>query len=186
VRWLRRLRGGLHRGEQRTRVGKAEAAYGRQVHWLRIERWLPDGGKPEAQNSSAEFCRTARSRRAGRVSVFAAYRTEEGLNGQVYNALRRDSLLWQQLPVPRAPVQLYNYTSPSPSSAAEPGRHGAAARRPMEKCTMCIQRIVRGKDHATCDGSAPCATRDIVTACQQTCPTRAITFGNLKDDGSAV
>jgi molybdopterin-containing oxidoreductase family iron-sulfur binding subunit len=55
----------------------------------------------------------------------------------------------------------------------------------MEKCTMCIQRIVAGKDHAR-DEKRAVRDGDILTACQQTCPTQAITFGNLKDDGSAV
>ena len=55
----------------------------------------------------------------------------------------------------------------------------------MEKCTMCIQRIVAGKDRAR-DEKRPVRDGDIVTACQQTCPTQAITFGNLKDEGSIV
>jgi molybdopterin-containing oxidoreductase family iron-sulfur binding subunit len=55
----------------------------------------------------------------------------------------------------------------------------------MEKCTMCIQRIVAGKDRARDDKRAV-RDGDIQTACQQTCPTRAITFGNLQDDTSEV
>jgi Fe-S-cluster-containing dehydrogenase component len=55
----------------------------------------------------------------------------------------------------------------------------------MEKCTMCIQRIVAGKDQAR-DARRAVRDGDILTACQQTCPTQAITFGNLKDEGSAV
>ena len=50
----------------------------------------------------------------------------------------------------------------------------------MEKCTMCLQRIVAAKAGARDDGR-PVKDGDMQTACQQTCPTRAITFGNLKD-----
>ena len=50
---------------------------------------------------------------------------------------------------------------------------------------MCIQRIVAGKDRAR-DEKRAVRDGDIVTACQQTCPTDAITFGNLKDEGSAA
>jgi Fe-S-cluster-containing dehydrogenase component len=55
----------------------------------------------------------------------------------------------------------------------------------MEKCTMCIQRIVAGKDHAR-DEKRPVRDGDILTACQQTCPTKAIAFGNLKDNASEM
>ncbi len=55
----------------------------------------------------------------------------------------------------------------------------------MEKCTMCIQRIVAGKDRAR-DAQRPVRDGDILTACQQTCPTQAITFGDLKDGQSRV
>jgi len=51
---------------------------------------------------------------------------------------------------------------------------------------MCIQRIVAGKDHAHRDAGRAVRDGDIQTACQQTCPTQAITFGNLKDEASAV
>jgi molybdopterin-containing oxidoreductase family iron-sulfur binding subunit len=55
----------------------------------------------------------------------------------------------------------------------------------MEKCTMCLQRIEKGKDEAREAGRAV-KDGDIQTACQQTCPTQAITFGNLKDGGTRV
>ena len=53
----------------------------------------------------------------------------------------------------------------------------------MEKCTMCLQRIVKGKNEAR-DAGQPVRDGDIQTACQQTCPTQAITFGDLKDGQS--
>jgi molybdopterin-containing oxidoreductase family iron-sulfur binding subunit len=53
----------------------------------------------------------------------------------------------------------------------------------MEKCTMCIQRIIEGKDRAKDAGRKP-KDGEIQTACQQTCPTRAIVFGDLKDGQS--
>ncbi len=55
----------------------------------------------------------------------------------------------------------------------------------MEKCTMCIQRIIAAKDHARDEGRLV-RDGDTETACQQTCPTQAIVFGNLKDPSSRV
>ena len=55
----------------------------------------------------------------------------------------------------------------------------------MEKCTFCIQRIRAAKDHAK-DEKRPVADGEFTTACAQTCPTGAITFGNLKDETSKV
>jgi len=55
----------------------------------------------------------------------------------------------------------------------------------MEKCTMCIQRIIAGK-HQAKDEGRKVRDGDIVTACQQTCPTQAILFGDLKDPQSKV
>jgi molybdopterin-containing oxidoreductase family iron-sulfur binding subunit len=50
---------------------------------------------------------------------------------------------------------------------------------------MCIQRIIEGKDRAR-DAGRKVKDGDIRTACQQTCPTQAITFGDLKDEGAQV
>ena len=50
---------------------------------------------------------------------------------------------------------------------------------------MCIQRIIAGKDRARDDGRAV-KDGEVQTACQQTCPSHAITFGNLKDGGARV
>ena len=55
----------------------------------------------------------------------------------------------------------------------------------MEKCTFCIQRIKRVRDRANDEGRL-IADGEIVPACVQTCPTKALTFGNLSDENSKV
>jgi molybdopterin-containing oxidoreductase family iron-sulfur binding subunit len=50
---------------------------------------------------------------------------------------------------------------------------------------MCLQRIEKGKNEAR-DAGRTVKDGDVQTACQQTCPAQAITFGNLKDGGSRV
>jgi Fe-S-cluster-containing dehydrogenase component len=50
----------------------------------------------------------------------------------------------------------------------------------MEKCTFCLQRISRAKSKAKKEGR-PVADGEIMTACQQACPTKAIQFGNIND-----
>jgi anaerobic selenocysteine-containing dehydrogenase/Fe-S-cluster-containing dehydrogenase component len=168
-------------------VGKAEAAYGRQVQWLRVERWLEDG-KPEHSPNFflpmfCQHCETAPCEPV--CPVFAAYRTEEGLNGQVYNRCVGTRYCGNNCPYHVRRFNWYNYDFPTPLEVQLNPDVTVRQLGVMEKCTMCIQRIVAGKDRAR-DERRPVRDGDIVTACQQTCPTQAITFGNLKDEGSAV
>jgi molybdopterin-containing oxidoreductase family iron-sulfur binding subunit len=53
----------------------------------------------------------------------------------------------------------------------------------MEKCTFCVQRI-QGARQVAKDEGRPIADGEVTTACAQTCPTQAITFGNVKDANS--
>jgi molybdopterin-containing oxidoreductase family iron-sulfur binding subunit len=55
----------------------------------------------------------------------------------------------------------------------------------MEKCTYCVQRIHRTTIARRAEG-AKLVDGDIVTACQQACPTQAIVFGDLNDKTSKV
>jgi molybdopterin-containing oxidoreductase family iron-sulfur binding subunit len=55
----------------------------------------------------------------------------------------------------------------------------------MEKCTFCVQRIHGAKDLARKEGRTV-REGEVVTACQQVCPSGAITFGNLREKAAAV
>jgi molybdopterin-containing oxidoreductase family iron-sulfur binding subunit len=55
----------------------------------------------------------------------------------------------------------------------------------MEKCTFCVQRIHEAEDVAAVE-ERELSDGDVKPACAQSCPTRAITFGDLDDPESRV
>ena len=55
----------------------------------------------------------------------------------------------------------------------------------MEKCSMCVQRIQYGKLEAKKEGRRP-TDDDVISACAQSCPTNAITFGDMNNPESAI
>jgi anaerobic selenocysteine-containing dehydrogenase/Fe-S-cluster-containing dehydrogenase component len=167
-------------------VGKAQAAYGRQAHWLRVERWA-EGKAEHAHNTFLPmFCQHCEVAPCEPVCpVFAAYRTDEGLNGQVYNRCVGTRYCGNNCPYHVRRFNWFNYEFPSPLDVQLNPEVTVRQLGVMEKCTMCVQRIVAGKDRVR-DEKRAVKDGDIMTACQQTCPTNAITFGNLKDPQSAV
>jgi anaerobic selenocysteine-containing dehydrogenase/Fe-S-cluster-containing dehydrogenase component len=167
-------------------TGKADCAYGRQLHWLRIERWAE--GKLEHPHNMflpmlCQHCEVAPCEPV--CPVFAAYRTEEGLNGQVYNRCVGTRYCGNNCPYHVRRFNWWNYEIPAPLEVQLNPDVTVRQLGIMEKCTMCIQRIVVGKDRAR-DEKRLVRDGEIQTACQQTCPAQAITFGNLKDERSEV
>jgi molybdopterin-containing oxidoreductase family iron-sulfur binding subunit len=167
-------------------VGKAEAAYGRQLHWLRVERWA-EGASAHPHNMFLPmFCQHCEVAPCEPVCpVFAAYRTDEGLNGQVYNRCVGTRYCGNNCPYHVRRFNWWNYEIPAPLELQLNPDVTVRQLGIMEKCTMCIQRIAAGKDRAR-DEKRGVRDGDILTACQQTCPTQAITFGNLKDEASTA
>ncbi len=167
-------------------VGKEQVAYGRDQHWLRLERWQ-EGKHDHPENFFLPmFCQHCEIAPCEPVCpVYAAYHTREGLNAQVYNRCVGTRYCGNNCPYHVRRFNWFNYTWPSPLDVQLNPDVTVRQLGIMEKCTMCVQRIIAGKDRARDEGR-PVKDGEVQTACQQTCPTQAITFGNLKDGGARV
>jgi molybdopterin-containing oxidoreductase family iron-sulfur binding subunit len=167
-------------------VGKAQAAYGRQLHWLRVERWAEGPAERPLNLFLPMLCQHCEVAPCEPVCpVFAAYRTEEGLNAQVYNRCVGTRYCGNNCPYHVRRFNWYNWEWPPPLEIQLNPDVTVRQLGVMEKCTLCVQRIIAGKDRAR-DAGRRVMDGDIQTACQQTCPTQAIVFGNLKDEQAEV
>ena len=193
-------------------VGKGDIDYGRSVQWLRVERWWDRGhaGAPAKGHAAASglvgVAHAADAPAAGRPSarflpmfcqhcevapcepvcpVFAAYHTADGLNAQIYNRCVGTRYCGNNCPYMVRRFNWYRYEWPAPMNLQLNPDVAVRDRGIMEKCTMCVQRIIAGRDRAREENRLP-RDGEIKTACQQTCPTQAITFGDLKDGKSRV
>jgi molybdopterin-containing oxidoreductase family iron-sulfur binding subunit len=173
-------------------VGKEQVEIGRELSWLRVERYFDEPQDPAATSvePKAEFmpmmCQQCDNAPCEPVCpVYAAYHTPEGLNAQVYNRCVGTRYCANNCPYKVRRFNWFDYEFPEPLNWQLNPDVTVRSKGVMEKCTFCVQRIIEGRDQAKKEGR-PVKDGDIKTACQQSCPSQAIEFGDLKDSESRV
>lgn len=173
-------------------VGKKQVELGRELSWLRIERYFDDPpGDPSLPYApKAEFlpmlCQQCDNAPCEPVCpVYASYHTPEGLNAQVYNRCVGTRYCSNNCPYKVRRFNWFDYEWPEPLNWQLNPDVTVRSKGVMEKCTFCVQRIVEAKNNAKLEGR-PVMDGEILTACQQACPAQAIVFGDLKDPESKV
>ena len=168
-------------------VGKDQVARGREMLWLRVDRYYT--GEPENPRSYFQpvpcmHCEKAPCEMG--CPVHATAHSPEGVNQMVYNRCIGTRTCSSYCPYKVRRFNWYDYRHfAEAEQAAKNPDVTVRSRGVMEKCSYCTQRIEAA--HVQADKENRALRRDeVITACQQACPTRAIVFGDLKDEGSAV
>jgi molybdopterin-containing oxidoreductase family iron-sulfur binding subunit len=117
--------------------------------------------------------------------TYASHHTEEGLNAQVYNRCIGTRYCANACPYNTRFFDFYNPIWEKPMHLQLNPDVSVREVGVMEKCTFCIQRINAGKIQAEAE-ERPLKDGDINPACAQSCPAKAIVFGDVNDAESAV
>ena len=168
-------------------VGEKRMRQGREMKWIRIERYWDDSAYPNARLSFipmlCQHCDEAPCEIA--CPVFATYHNQDGLNAQVYNRCIGTRTCAVYCPYEVRFFNWFTYTWDAPLEKQLNPDVTVREKGVMEKCTFCVQRINRAKDLARDDGRRV-ADGEVQPACAQACPTDAIVFGDRNDPDSAV
>jgi Fe-S-cluster-containing dehydrogenase component len=165
-------------------VGAQEAARGRAMHWLRVERYW-EGDFPDVKvKFRPVLCQQCDNAPCEAVCpTYAAHQTDEGLNAQVYNRCIgtrycANACMYN--------VRFFNFFNPQWEKPLHLQLNPDVSVREvgvMEKCTFCVQRIKAGKTAAKAE-DRELKDGEIQPACAQSCPAGAIIFGDLNDHES--
>jgi molybdopterin-containing oxidoreductase family iron-sulfur binding subunit len=196
-------------------VGKEQVIRGREMHWLRIDRYFqadvssaksqasfnqPLDAKVVMQPMACAHCETAPCEQV--CPVAATVHTEEGINAMAYNRCIGTRYCANNCPYKVRRFNYFNYNdeygyfygwqdkreqaSKKLQSLVLNPEVSVRGRGVMEKCTYCIQRVQNGKIYSRSKGDGKLHDGDVRSACQEACPTGAIVFGDLNDKTSRV
>ena len=179
-------------------VGKKEAGYGREMHWIRIDRYFTGSEQNPKMVKQPVPCMHCENAPCEQVCpVQATNHDKEGLNVMVYNRCIGTRYCANNCPYKVRRFNFYNFTKGGPETrirGEKPQELQKMSQNPdvtvrsrgvMEKCTYCVQRINQGKINSKTAGKK-LKDGDIKTACQQTCPAGAISFGDITKKDSVV
>lgn len=174
-------------------VGKKEVGNGRELHWLRIDRYFVTSGGEELdadpqivmQPMPCQHCENAPCESV--CPVAATVHSPDGTNQMIYNRCIGTRYCANNCPYKVRRYNFYNWSKTIPDTVqmAQNPNVSVRFRGVMEKCSFCIQRIRGTQKRAGLEQRA--LHRDEVqTACQQACSAEAIAFGDLNDEQSQV
>jgi len=187
-------------------VGRQEVVNRREMHWIRIDRYYSSKSaesiadlEESAENPEVTFqplmCQHCNNAPCETVCpVFATTHSSEGLNQMTYNRCIGTRYCANNCPFKVRRFNWfkyfdsddfdYNFNNDLGKMVINP-EVTVRSRGVIEKCSMCVQRIQEGKLNAKKARRRP-VDGEINMACAQTCPTNAITFGDMNDPESRI
>ncbi len=193
-------------------VGKEQVLHGREMHWLRVDRYFAaPAGKDLDRTPPREvqalgqpvMCMQCENAPCEEVCpVAATTHSKEGLNMMTYNRCIGTRYCSNNCPYKVRRFNFFDYNNGNLKDLYTPNLLRpekdelyrmqknpdvtVRMRGVMEKCTYCVQRIEQTRMLAKREGDRPIRDGEIKTACQQSCPTQALVFGDLNDPDSKV
>jgi molybdopterin-containing oxidoreductase family iron-sulfur binding subunit len=168
-------------------VGKEEVLNGREMHWIRVDRYEEgDANAPRTHFQPVPCMQCEQAPCEVVCPVEASVHDAEGINVQVYNRCVGTRFCSNNCPYKVRRFNFLSYAKDDPSLNAQRNPEVTVRMRGvMEKCNYCLQRVVRGRITADRENRR-LRDGEVVTACQAVCPTQAIVFGDLNDAQSQV
>jgi molybdopterin-containing oxidoreductase family iron-sulfur binding subunit len=170
-------------------VGKEEVDMGREMHWLRIDRYYSGTAEDPKISTQPMLCQHCDQAPCENVCpVVATTHSTDGLNQMIYNRCVGTRYCSNNCPYKVRRFNFFNFRDSYNDSYQESPVFAllhnpevtVRSRGVMEKCTFCVQRIAEARSDATMEGREIKGS-DVKTACQEACVTNAISFGDINN-----
>lgn len=175
-----------HQENNLCAVGEQESLRDRGFHWLRVVREVSGSGAETRVRFLPQPCVQCDDPPCVRVCpVHATYLGDEGIVAQIYSRCIGCRYCMAACPYN---AKVFNWLEPEWPGGLENGANPDVSRRPkgvVEKCTFCHHRVVKAREEARA-ADRQMRDGDVTPACAESCPARAIEFGDLDDPTSRV
>lgn len=171
-------------------VGKEQVEKGRELHWLRVDRYYSGSPEDPQVNNQVMICQHCDNAPCENVCpVVATQHSPDGLNQMVYNRCVGTRYCANNCPYKVRRFNYFNFRDRFKDGYQESPVFAllhnpevtVRSRGVMEKCTFCVQRISEARAEATME-NRELKGSDVKTACQQACVSNAIQFGDINNE----